>query len=409
MGRALRHPAARIDGVLFGPVFEEFREVGIIARADHDLQRDVLVAGYFFALPLAMNASSAQPQPRAGGGAFRDRHRYGPGDGRHRHARAEQGFGKAGRQFQMNVVALAAKEGMRRDMHLDQRIARRAAAKAWTAFALEAQDLALLDSGRDREVEPFVRRQGQALLAAGRRRDEVDGQRVVTIGAGHRKPLAASPAPRTTARASPLPAAAEHLEQIIEIAHIHLAAVVAGAFLRVGQDVVRGRDRLETRLGGRLPGVQIGVKLLGELAVRLADLLGGGVRLDAEHLIGGLRRHQRVCRGSLPRGRVGFGFELVFAVAVAASMRTGTLTSEPRRSTVSVTWSPMRARPIMLRNCVPLWTVVPLAATTRSPVRSPACSAGEPVSTRAMTAPSVGWVLMAFANSGVRSWSATAI
>src|SRR5947207_15738343 len=28
---------------------------------------------------------------------------------------------------------------------------------------------------------------------------------------------------------------------------------------------------------------------------------------------------------------------------------------------------PIRARPIMLRNCVPLWTAVPFAATTRSP------------------------------------------
>src|SRR5438132_531064 len=129
-------------------------------------------------------------------------------------------------------------------------------------------------------------------------------------------------------------------------AFVDLAAIVAGALLRIRQDVVGGRDRLEARLGGRLSRVQIGVKLLGELAVGLADLVGGGVRLDPEHLIRGLRRHQRVCRGSLPRCRV-------VAVAVAASMRTGMLISEPRRSTFSVTWSPIRARPIMLRNCVP--------------------------------------------------------
>src|ERR1700716_3620222 len=96
------------------------------------------------------------------------------------------------------------------------------------------------------------------------------------------------------------PSTAEHLEQIIEIADIHLAlgpvlpplralgmrpigiarplgsafvdlaAIVAGALLRIRQDVVGGRDRLEARLGGRLPRVQIGVKLLRELAVGLA-------------------------------------------------------------------------------------------------------------------------------------------
>ena len=42
--------------MLLGPAFEEFRELGVIAGADHDLQRDVLVAGHLFALPLAMNA-----------------------------------------------------------------------------------------------------------------------------------------------------------------------------------------------------------------------------------------------------------------------------------------------------------------------------------------------------------------
>src|SRR5205814_9050434 len=69
-----------------------------------------------------------------------------------------------------------------------------------------------------------------------------------------------------------------------------------------------------------------GVKLLGELAVGLVDLVGGGVRVDPEHLIRGLRRHQRVCRGSLPRCRV-------VAVAVAASMRTGMLISRSEEHT----------------------------------------------------------------------------
>ena len=42
-----------------------------------------------------------------------------------------------------------------------------------------------------------------------------------------------------------------------------------------------------------------------------------------------------------------------------------------------------------LRSCVPLRTGTPFAETTRSPLRSPARSAGEPGSTRAITAPVV--------------------
>src|ERR1700720_3596868 len=98
----------------------------------------------------------------------------------------------------MDVVALASEKRMRRDMHLDQRIAGRPAAKTEAAFALQAQDLTLLDPRRDRHVEPFLGRQGEPLFAAGRRLDEIDRQRIVAVGAGHRKAFAATPAPRTT-------------------------------------------------------------------------------------------------------------------------------------------------------------------------------------------------------------------
>src|ERR1700726_4455154 len=141
----------------------------------------------------------------------------------------------------------------------------------------------------------------------------------MAIGAGHRKPLARpAAAAGTTARAAGTAAAPEHLEQIVEIADIHLAfglvlpalrpfgvrpvriarplgtalvdlaAIVARPLLRIRQQFVSRGYRLEARLGGRLAGVQIGVELLGELAVRLADLVGAGGRLNAEHLIGRL-------------------------------------------------------------------------------------------------------------------------
>ena len=75
----------------------------------------------------------------------------------------------------MDVVAVAPEKRVRFDQHLDQRIARRrpgAAAETRPALAFEAKDLALLDAGRDRHVEPFLGRQRQPLLAAGRRLGE---------------------------------------------------------------------------------------------------------------------------------------------------------------------------------------------------------------------------------------------
>src|SRR2546428_34561 len=79
--------------------------------------------------------ASPGPGARPGGDPRRPR----PGDGRHRPPRAQARLGEADRQLDMDVVALAAEEWVRRDMHLDQRIAGRAAAKTGAALALQAQ------------------------------------------------------------------------------------------------------------------------------------------------------------------------------------------------------------------------------------------------------------------------------
>src|SRR6202034_389799 len=50
----------------------------------------------------------------------------------------------------------------------------------------------------------------------------------------------------------------------------------------VPEHIVRGRDLLEAVLG---PWVCVGVVLLGQLPVRARDVLVGGRRRDAEHLV----------------------------------------------------------------------------------------------------------------------------
>src|SRR5438309_11971344 len=105
---------------------------------------------------------------------------------------------------------------MGRDMHYDKRIAGRAAAKTGTALASEPQHLTVFDPGRYRDIEPFLGRERHPLLAAGRRRDEIDGQREMPVGA-------ARPEPRSGLAAPPAPGRAECRKQILEIAQIHLA------------------------------------------------------------------------------------------------------------------------------------------------------------------------------------------
>src|SRR3954467_14396037 len=183
----------------------------------------------------------------------------------------------------MDIVALAAKERVRRDMHFDQSIARRAAAEPRRSLALEPQYLILLDARRDRDIEPFLRRQRDPLPAAGRRFDKVDRQRELPVRSGHCEPPAGTP------RAAGPPATSEHREQILEVLGVYFAmrlvlpalralgvraigiarpfgagfvdfaAVVTPPLLGIRRDVVGRRDGLETRFGFRLAGVEIGV------------------------------------------------------------------------------------------------------------------------------------------------------
>ena len=216
---------------------------------------------------------------------------------------------------------------MGRDMHFNQCIAGCAAAEAGTPLASEPQHLTVFDPCRYRDVEPLFGGERQSLLAASRRRDEIDGQREMPIGA-------ARPEARSRLAASPAARGAVRREQILEIAQIHLAfglvspplgafgmpsiiaarrtlgagfvdftAVVARPLIGIGEQIVGGRDRLEARFRFGFAGVQIRVKLFGELAIDFPDLVRAGVGFDAEHLIGCLRhlRYLRHPASALPR------------------------------------------------------------------------------------------------------------
>ena len=62
---------------------------------------------------------------------------------------------------------------------------------------------------------------------------------------------------------------------------VDLATVVLAAPDRIGQDVVGGGDALELFLGF-LAGVQVGVMLFGELAVRFANVIVRSSAADAQ-------------------------------------------------------------------------------------------------------------------------------
>jgi hypothetical protein len=67
---------------------------------------------------------------------------------------------------------------------------------------------------------------------------------------------------------------------------IDLATIELRLLGGVSQDVEGRADLLETLFSGRIAGIGVGVELLGELAERLANLVGARTARHAQHLIG---------------------------------------------------------------------------------------------------------------------------
>ena len=72
---------------------------------------------------------------------------------------------------------------------------------------------------------------------------------------------------------------------------VDLPPVEARPFLRVLQQIEGRRRRLEPRLGRRIAGMQVGMAVLGDLAIGLLDLIRAGILRDAKHVIGIVAHH----------------------------------------------------------------------------------------------------------------------
>ena len=73
--------------------------------------------------------------------------------------------------------------------------------------------------------------------------------------------------------------------RLLRARSVDLAGVVAPPLLRIGQEIVGAGDLLELVLGLLVAGIEIGVQFLGQLPVRLADLVGGSGLGDAKGFI----------------------------------------------------------------------------------------------------------------------------
>ena len=166
--------------------------------------------------------------------------------------------------------------------------------------------------GRDGDVERAAVWQRDARLGAVHRVEKIDVEAILRVLPAHRE------APPASASAHATPLAEQIAEQIAEradvliargravarallaagiftviallrpllAARVDLAAVVAPALLLIADDVVGGGDLLELLLGRLVARIEVGVQLLGELAIGLGDIGGAGGLRHAKYGIG---------------------------------------------------------------------------------------------------------------------------
>ncbi len=191
-----------------------------------------------------------------------------------------------------------------------QGIARRLSADPGSALALEAQDAAVAGAGGNGEIQDLAVRHGDAALGAVGGVQELHLHLVVQVGPTPAAPTTAGPASAeeigkeirhvgeilvsggTVIALAPVRLGIVAIESMLgplRAGGVDFAAVVAGPLLRIVQEVVGGGDLLEALFGRAVAGVEIGVQLLGELAVGLLDVALRSGLFDAENAVGIVR------------------------------------------------------------------------------------------------------------------------
>ena len=198
----------------------------------------------------------------------------------------------------MDVVAFAGEVAVRFDDDLHQRIARRALRRRGRALASQSQDLAVLDAGRNRHLQRSalghgdrprravdrVEKRRPRVRSAGRR--PARGAPARGCGAGVRRKdrrlLASRRSPTRSRKGCPGAAGIFAIIPAVRRRFFHprsvdLARIVALSLLGIGQQFVGGRNLLEPLLGVLVARIEVGMELLRQLPVGLADFLGVAV------------------------------------------------------------------------------------------------------------------------------------
>src|SRR5262249_25161496 len=281
------------------PFAHQLLELGVSALGQHDAHADEEIAGA--ALCRETLALETEGAARIGGRGNRELDRA--VEGGDAHFAAEHRLVKADRKLEPEIRAVAGKERMRRDLDRDQNIAV-VAAGAGEPLPLEPNGLAVVEPGRDLDLDLLPGREHDPFLAALRRLRQRDGQRHRNVLAGASEFLLLELEATAAAARRPGHAAERLLQDILEAAKASAGA--EAATLEAARSPGEG---LETATTGTRAEAFEALEARLALRVDLAAVESPALALLPQNLIGSVELGKT--RGRLRVMLVGVRVELL--------------------------------------------------------------------------------------------------
>src|SRR6056297_3576718 len=278
------------------PTLRQLLQFAIHPVGQDNLETDILVAGLATRADDTL-ALQSQAAPRRG--SLGDRHGHRARDRRHIDFRAEHGLVERYRELHLDVVPVTREDRMRKDTNRDERVAGRPFSEAGSSLAPKPQRLAVVDTRRNGDLDSLAVRHRHAALRPADGIQKVDLQMVTEIRAARmeRFPVVVAAAARSSSKkvreevgcifvllrphpgiVPPTGILSRILVVVVPLgpflpAGVNLARVEAFPLFGIAKEPIGGGHRLKLGLLAGIIGVQVRVKRLRELAVRLLDLV----------------------------------------------------------------------------------------------------------------------------------------
>lgn len=202
-------------------------------------------------------------------------------------------------QFEKDIIALAPKEAMATNGDLDKEIAGRALGWCSRTPPRDSEHLTIFHAGWNSQIDAGPVRRGKLAHSAADALEHIEAEPNSQVGAARATPSAEQFCKEVVcvgeiriSRAVPVATTTLACREVAIVLllwtlgtrRIDLAGIETTAFLRIGEQIVGGRDFLERRLSILVAGVDVRMMFPGKTSIDLADFFVRRRRRDTQDL-----------------------------------------------------------------------------------------------------------------------------